>query len=134
MIRQDERLEGVDPRLGSVVNALMLDVVVVTGVRDKESQGLAFAEGRSQIQWPNSKHNVSPPERTMAEAVDLSPWPVDWTKPKRFYLLAGAMIQEARKQGVPIRWGGDWDVDFNLDDQRFNDLAHFELVHGKTVT
>ena len=30
---------------------------------------------------------------------------------------------------VNLRWGGDWDRDFDLKDQRFNDYPHFEL-HG----
>ena len=33
----------------------------------------------------------------------------------------------AYKMGVEIRWGGDWDGDFDLKDQTFMDLVHFEI-------
>jgi len=29
---------------------------------------------------------------------------------------------------ISIRWGGDWNMDTYVKDQRFNDLPHFELV------
>ena len=29
--------------------------------------------------------------------------------------------------GVDIRWGGDWNGDFNLKNQNFYDLPHFEV-------
>ena len=30
--------------------------------------------------------------------------------------------------GVSIRWGGDWDKDYDEKDERFRDLPHFELT------
>jgi peptidoglycan LD-endopeptidase CwlK len=127
MLYHRERLNGVDARLVSVVEAILLDAAVVYGVRDQASQMLAYAENRSKLQWPNSLHNVCPPLREYAEAVDLAPWPVDWTKIKNFYVLAGAMFQEAKRQGVSIRWGGDFNRDRNFYNDSFLDLAHFEL-------
>jgi len=29
--------------------------------------------------------------------------------------------------GIRLRWGGDWDGDTELDDNKFDDLPHFEL-------
>ena len=34
----------------------------------------------------------------------------------------------ASQMGIKIRWGGDWDRDTDLSDNRFNDLPHFELM------
>jgi len=51
--------------------------------------------------------------------------------------LAGIMIATAKKLGVKIRWGGDWNGDHKFSgranskrtdkSQRFDDLVHFEL-------
>ena len=61
-------------------------------------------------------------------AVDIAPYEIDWENAKRFYLLAGMMFQAANDLGIKIRWGGDWDMDWDHADQRFIDLPHFELV------
>jgi hypothetical protein len=29
--------------------------------------------------------------------------------------------------GIELRWGGDWDQDFEVKDNRFDDFPHFEL-------
>jgi len=29
--------------------------------------------------------------------------------------------------GMKIRWGGDWDMDTQTKDNKFDDLVHFEL-------
>ena len=29
---------------------------------------------------------------------------------------------------IKLRWGGDWDMDWEVGDNRFNDLVHFELI------
>jgi hypothetical protein len=28
---------------------------------------------------------------------------------------------------IPLRWGGDWDSDTEVNDNGFDDLVHFEL-------
>jgi len=33
----------------------------------------------------------------------------------------------AKQMNLPIRWGGDWDMDNDLDDSNFLDLVHFEI-------
>ena len=42
-----------------------------------------------------------------------------------------AISKELLKNGEiyhNVRWGGDWNMDNNFKDQKFNDLPHFELV------
>lgn len=34
----------------------------------------------------------------------------------------------AQSMCIEIRFGGDWDRDYDLDDQDFMDLVHFELI------
>jgi hypothetical protein len=29
---------------------------------------------------------------------------------------------------VRVRWGGDWDGDFETKDNKFDDLVHFEIL------
>jgi hypothetical protein len=130
MIYHDERFASVDPRLVGIVKAIMLDLVVVCGARDKAAQDLAVLEGRSKETFPNSKHNVNPPVRDFAEAVDLCPYPVNFDLREAFLVLGGAMLQEAKKQGIPIRWGGDWNGDLTqLKNVKNNwDVGHFEVV------
>jgi peptidoglycan L-alanyl-D-glutamate endopeptidase CwlK len=33
----------------------------------------------------------------------------------------------AKMMGLDIRWGGDWNGDFNLQNQNFYDLPHYEV-------
>jgi hypothetical protein len=63
-----------------------------------------------------------------SRAVDVAPYPIDWNDFKRFYHFAGIVRAVAHQRGVKIRWGGDWDSDFDFKDERFLDLPHFELV------
>ena len=42
--------------------------------------------------------------------------------------MAGLVLGIAAVFGIKIRWGGDWDSDNDLNDQKFMDLAHFEEI------
>ncbi len=105
------------------------DCSVLSGHRSKEEQNRVFLEGKSLLQYPDSKHNSLP-----SLAVDVVPYPIDWKDKERFYYFAGyvkRIAQELRRQkvvGKELRWGGDWDRDTSMNDQSFFDLPHFELV------
>jgi peptidoglycan L-alanyl-D-glutamate endopeptidase CwlK len=107
------------------------DFAVIEGHRGKERQNRLVQEGRSKVEWPNSKHNATP-----SRAVDIAPYPIDWDSRGRFHVLAGHMMmafhglqQEGEiDEALSLRWGGDWDGDGELEDQQFDDLPHFELV------
>jgi peptidoglycan L-alanyl-D-glutamate endopeptidase CwlK len=105
------------------------DCSVIVGHRNEEDQNLAFATGKSQLRWPQSKHNASP-----SNAVDVAPWPIDWDDRERFHLFAGYVLATAEQLyqiGAikrRVRWGGDWDSDTQVNDNRFDDLVHFELM------
>jgi hypothetical protein len=34
----------------------------------------------------------------------------------------------ASSMGIKIRWGGDWNGDWKVKDNHFDDLPHFELI------
>lgn len=100
------------------------DCTILWGHRGQEAQNAAFHGGYSKKRWPQSKHN----ER-ISMAVDVAPYPVDWNDVDRFRYFAGVVKGIAIMMGFEIIWGGDWDRDTQLQDQTFNDLAHFELVN-----
>jgi len=111
-------LHGIHPDLRRVVDRALqaspLDFVVIEGLRTQARQTQLVASGASKTM--NSRHLTG-------HAVDLLPlnpvtgkgefaWPL-------YDKLAPAMKEAARKEGVPIIWGGDW--------KTFKDGPHFEL-------
>jgi peptidoglycan L-alanyl-D-glutamate endopeptidase CwlK len=122
-----ERLSTIDHRLRMACEEAikLYDFTVLVGHRTEQEQNKAFAEAKSKLHWPKSKHNQLP-----SLAVDIAPYPIDWNDTKRFYYLAGLMKGCAAKLGYKLRWGGDWDGDGDFKDQSFNDLVHFEIIEG----
>ena len=122
--RSLHRLRTVDPRLQTLLTRVVqtYDCTILEGHRGEAAQNAAFDAGKSKLRWPNGNHNAYP-----SRAVDVAPYPVDWNNTKRFYHFAGFVQATALQLDIPIRWGGDWDRDYDLDDQRFNDLVHFEI-------
>lgn len=99
------------------------DLTVVYGHRTKMDQDKAFLEGRSKVQYPNSRHNSLP-----SMAVDVAPYPIDWNDVRRFYYLVGYIRGIANKLGIKVRVGADWNGNGEIKDQNFFDLPHIELV------
>ena len=118
-------LETCDDRLCYVMKEAIRyqDFMVVCGFRGQEAQDEAFLKGRSDKEWPEGKHNVSP-----SLAVDIAPWPVDWLDTHRFALLAGRILQIGDINDIEIRWGSDWDGDSTTLDHQLKDWGHFELI------
>tara|TARA_Y100001973_G_scaffold47704_1_gene71061 strand:- start:534 stop:935 length:402 start_codon:yes stop_codon:yes gene_type:complete len=119
-----ERLATCDERLQKVFNEVIkfVDCSVLEGHRGKQRQNDLFDEGKTEVLFPNGRHNSNP-----SRAVDVTPYPVDWDDRERQTLFAGFVLGVATKMGVKLRWGGDWDMDFKVMDNRFDDFPHFEL-------
>ena len=100
------------------------DCRIISGQRGETEQNKLYMEGLSQVEYPNSRHNTQP----LSMAVDCAPWPIDWEDRERFIYLSGYVMGIAAKMGIPCRWGGDWDRDFQVKDEHFRDLCHFELI------
>lgn len=120
-----EKLKTCHPKLQDIVFDVAndIDLTVICGVRSEAEQNKAFLEGRSKTQYPNSKHNKLP-----SLAVDIAPYPIDWNDLRRFYLLGGYVLATAKRLGIKVRWGGDWNGNLDIKDQNFHDLPHIELV------
>jgi peptidoglycan L-alanyl-D-glutamate endopeptidase CwlK len=121
-----EMLDTCDERLIklALIVVAQVDCTVLCGYRGEADQNEAFRTGRSKLVWPFSKHNVSP-----SLAIDLAPYPIDWTDRERFYYFAGFVLGVAYSIDFPLRYGGDWDSDMDPEPGDF-DLVHFELEEG----
>ncbi len=127
-----ERLGSCRPELQNLFYLIVerYNCTILQGHRDEATQNEYFDDGKSEVQWPDSKHNVFP-----SMAVDVAPWPIPpnwgaehWKDMVKFYEFAAIVRYEAIRMGLDIRWGGDWDGDGDYRDQKFDDLVHFELV------
>lgn len=122
--RSLDKLETCHPDLQKLFKEVVksFDCTVLCGYRGKEEQDKAYRDGNSKVQYPNGKHNRRP-----SNAVDVAPYPIDWNDKFRFYYFAGFVMGIAKQLGLSIRYGGDWDRDTDLKDNKFDDLVHFEL-------
>jgi|TARA_R100000995_G_scaffold80839_1_gene53049 peptidoglycan L-alanyl-D-glutamate endopeptidase CwlK len=122
--RSKSRLSTCDERLQEVFTEVIkhVDCSILEGHRSKERQNKLYDEGRTKVKYPNGRHNSSP-----SKAVDVTPYPVDWEDRERQTLFAGFVIGIGRSMGYNLRWGGDWDMDFQVMDNRFDDFPHFEI-------
>lgn len=108
------------------------DTALIEGHRSNERQQELLDEGKTKLGPGRSKHNRNP-----SEAVDMLPWPFssdDWNDRNKFHLHAGyvlAVADQLHSDGVmgrKVRWGGDWDKDWETSDNVFDDFPHFELI------
>ena len=122
--KSKERLSTCNSKLQKVFNEVIkhVDCSILEGHRDKDRQNKLYEEGKTKVKYPNGRHNRQP-----SSAVDVTPYPVDWKDRERQTLFAGFVIGVASQMGINLRWGGDWDQDFQVVDNRFDDFPHFEL-------
>ena len=112
------------------------DCSVIYGYRDEELQNELFNKvpAVTKVKWPDSAHNTVP-----SNGIDVVPYPIRWPDKKnrpetflkdmgRFYMFDGFVLATAQQMGIEIISGSDWDRDFDLLDQSFDDLAHFQRV------
>ena len=118
------RLATCDERLQKVFNEVIkyIDCSVLEGHRDEYRQDKLFEEGKTKVKFPMGRHNSSP-----SRAVDVTPYPVDWADRERQTLFAGFVLGIARSMDIKLRWGGDWNQDFKVQDNKFDDFPHFEI-------
>lgn len=124
-IKSEQQLATCDARLQKLFNEVVKhwDCTIVEGKRTEERELELFNMGATTTL--NSKHVY--PKDAPSLAVDVAPYPVKWNDTQRMYAFGGFVVGVATMLGIPVRWGGDWDSDRDLHDQKFNDLCHFEL-------
>lgn len=117
-------LSSAHPDLQKLFNEVIkvIDCTIIFGHRNREQQEEMCEKGYSKLHFPDSMHNKTP-----SLAVDAVPFPIDWENRERFVFMAGIVKGIASQMGIKIRWGGDWDGDNELKDQKWMDLPHYEL-------
>lgn len=100
------------------------DVMIVQGPRTVAEERTNIATGKSALMDPTkSKHVLVSGVRDLSDAVDATPYPVNWLDIPAFKDFGGFVKSRAAALGISIRWGGDW--------LQFHDYSHFERVTGK---
>lgn len=104
-----------DDRLQTLFNEVIkqFNCVVICGHRGEKEQNEAYNNKKSQLKYPDSKHNKHP-----SLAVDVAPFPIDWSNIDKFKKFGNYVKFIANKLNIDIAWGGDW---------KFKDYPHFEL-------
>jgi peptidoglycan L-alanyl-D-glutamate endopeptidase CwlK len=124
-----EQLRGLFRRVDTIVPVEILP----STIRTRGEQKAFFAAGTSKTM--NSKHLISP-EHPFSRAVDAGPYPHRWPQEgskdfwkdwARLYYFAGVVVIIAREMKIAVRYGGDWNGNFELKDENFFDGVHFEL-------
>ena len=119
-----ERLSTCHTDLQKVFNEVIkyVDCSVLEGSRSEERQNKLLKEGKTKVAYPKGRHNSFP-----SNAADVAPYPIDWKDRERFHLFAGFVLGMARGMGITLRWGGDWNMNFEVDDNKFDDFPHIEI-------
>jgi peptidoglycan L-alanyl-D-glutamate endopeptidase CwlK len=114
-------MKGVDSKLQNVFNEVVkeFDCAIIEGVRSQERQNELVAQGKSKTKF--GKH-------VQGKALDVAPYPIDWADRDRFHYFGGYVKGIAKSLNLKVRWGGDWDGDFETKDNIFDDLVHFEIL------
>ena len=122
--KSKERLATCDEKLQVLFKEVIkyVDCSILEGHRGEDRQNALYEEGKTKVLYPRGRHNASP-----SRAVDVVPYPIDWEDRERMTLFAGFVLGIASQMGLNIRWGGDWDQDFEVQDNKFDDFPHFEL-------
>lgn len=94
-----------------------LDFTIIETVRTKEQQALNVKKGVSKTML--SRHIPATNKSGYSEAVDIAPYPIDWSDIERFKQLAIHIKKTADLLGIKIEWGGDW--------KTFKDYPHWQL-------
>jgi peptidoglycan L-alanyl-D-glutamate endopeptidase CwlK len=128
--RSRKNLNQAHPGLQKLFNEVIkhFDCSIICSYRNELAQNMAYEAKRSNAVFGESPHNFEP-----SLAVDVIPYPVDWKDHDRMQYFAGQVMGIAQMMGIEIKWGGDWDRDTHLSDNRFNDLPHFELANWRKI-
>jgi len=123
--KSKEQLATCNEKLRRVFNEVIktVDCSVLEGHRDKDRQDSLYEEGKTKVKYPHGRHN-----EFLSRAADVVPYPIDWDDRERFHLFAGFVLGTAKQMGIDLRWGGDWNINWFVDDNKFDDFPHFELM------
>jgi peptidoglycan L-alanyl-D-glutamate endopeptidase CwlK len=116
-VRSNKIRDELHPDLVLVVDEVIkvYNCSLICGKRGEKEQNKAFAEGKSKVKYPNSRHNTEP----KSEAVDATPYPLNWNDIEEFKRMVKQFKIAAKKVNVEIECGADW--------KTFKDYPHVQL-------
>ena len=120
--------ESIDWHLNAVSDRVLKlrDHSIIEGHRPEAEQNAAFDRGASKLRYPDGNHNSIP-----SKALDMQPYPIpedEETLREDLSYLAGLYVGIGSTMGMKLRWGGDFDMDGETADNRWDDLFHIEVV------
>jgi peptidoglycan L-alanyl-D-glutamate endopeptidase CwlK len=123
--------------------------MVVEGLRSREQCEINWGKGRTAAQLKAKGIDVKHAKPTAAKvtwlanpyaskhckqadgfshAVDLLPAPYDWKDAKLFEVVNAHIQAAAKKRGIKIRWGADWNQNGKPREKGETDSPHWELA------
>ena len=118
-----DQLRTLDGRLQRLLTKAIqiIDFSIEEGHRTKERQKELVDAGLSKTM--HSKHVVYP-----SLAVDIAPHPYPKNKEeiKQLYMLVGVIRGLAYMMDIPIRSGSDWNENWDIRDDKWQDAWHLE--------
>lgn len=136
--KTEKKLEGVHPALVAIykdaAGTLPFRTTISEGVRSSARQAELYAKGRTtpgpQVTWvKTSRHQIG--KDGFGHAIDVVPLDPDgsipWNDLPKFQVLARAMLAAAKRAGIEIRPGSDWNGNGVLGEKGETDWPHFEL-------
>jgi len=117
--RSLENLLGVDEALQRLFKRVVrrMDCSVLEGLRSPERQRELFEADPPRTHTLNSKHLTG-------EAVDVTPYPIDWEDVERQYRFAAVVYDTAMSMGIRVKWGGMFR---RKDGRPFYDSPHWQI-------
>ena len=95
------------------------DFTIIETVRTYEKQKMYLERGVTKTM--KSKHIPLSNKSGLCEAIDIAPYPINWSDIEKFKKLSKHIKTVASKLGINIVWGGDWGWDY----------PHYELRREK---
>ena len=120
--RSLNNLKGVHPDMVKLMKEAIkttpIDFTIIEGVRTTARQLELYKAKKSRCDGIYKKSNHQVKKDGYGYAVDVVPYPVDWSNINRFILLSKHIKSVANKLGIRISYGGDWTM---------KDFPHWEL-------
>jgi peptidoglycan L-alanyl-D-glutamate endopeptidase CwlK len=125
------QLKTVDDKLILLFNEVLkvspfdLGIPDLGGKRTPEQQFALYKAGKSKCDGFDRKSY-----HQSGQALDVFVYldgKVTW-EPDVYKVLSGAVFSKAKELGINnLRWGGDWNSNWDFSDEGFRDFVHFEL-------
>jgi peptidoglycan L-alanyl-D-glutamate endopeptidase CwlK len=123
--------------------------MIVEGLRSREQMMVNYGKGRTAAQclakgvpgryaapnaakvtWLSNPFNSKHAKQAdgFSHAVDALPAPYDWKDVKLFEELNKHIQAAAKKRGIKVRWGADWNQNGKPREKGETDSPHWEIV------